>query len=309
MAGFCGPPMLAAMQARFFLSPSSAPGSAVRIGRRAFQLWMDAEGLRMSAAMSFYGLLSLAPLLVLLVAVLGWWLDRSVVEANLVAQIRSVMGPRGADALQQTLASTQAPAQGVLASLVAFALLLSGATGVFVELQSAFERLWFQGSGQAAPQTWWHGASLRLRGVAYVLALGFLLMVSLAVSTLLKVLGTWAEAYLPLEWGVLALSELVSFVFCALLFLALMRMSVGPKPSLGHLALGAAVGALLFTLGKHALAAYLATAAVISAYGAAGSLVVVLMWIYFSSAILLFAAGFARAVADERVAHRARLQG
>ncbi|MFZ2295564.1 MAG: YhjD/YihY/BrkB family envelope integrity protein, partial [Polaromonas sp.] len=146
--------------------------------------WLDADGLRMSAAMSFYGILSLAPLLILLVAVMGWWLDRSYIEISLIGQIRSVIGAQGAQVVQQALTSAQKPSEGITASLFAFGLLLSGATGVFVELQDAFERLWRQGSGQAPQQKWWHGASLRLRGIAYILALGFLLLVSLVISTL-----------------------------------------------------------------------------------------------------------------------------
>ena len=261
--------------------------------------WLDADGLRMSAAMSFYGILSLAPLLVLLVAVLGWWLDRSFIETSLVKQIQGVIGAQGAQVLQQAIASAQEPSQGIAASLFAFVLLLSGATGVFAELQDAFERLWREGSGEATQQKWWHGASLRLRGVAYILAVGFLLLVSLAVSTFLGLFTGWAGNFLPLEKIAFIVNELVSFGFCVGLFVALMRMSTGPKPSLRYLVMGAAVGAILFAVGKHLMALYLSTAAVVSAYGAAGSLVVILMWIYFSSAVLLLSASVARAWADE----------
>jgi membrane protein len=149
---------------------------AVKIFRplwRAVDHWIDAGGMRMSAAMSFYGILSLAPLLVLLVAVLGWWLDRAYIETSLVDQIRAVVGAQGAQVVQQALSSAKAPSEGIAASLFAFALLLFGATGVFAELQDAFERLWRQGSGEEPQQKWWHGASVRLRGVAYILAFGF----------------------------------------------------------------------------------------------------------------------------------------
>ena len=266
---------------------------------RAVNQWIDADGLRMSAAMSFYGILSLAPLLVLLVAVLGWWLDRSYIETSLVDQIRSVVGAQGAQVVQQALSSSREPSQGIVASLIAFVLLLSGATGVFAELQNAFERLWREGTGEVAEQKWWYSASLRLRGIAYILAVGFLLLVSLAISTFLTLISHWAGAYLPFEKIGFVLNELVSFGFCVALFVALMRMSAGPKPSLRYLVTGAAVGAILFAVGKHLMAIYLTTAAVVSAYGAAGSLVVILMWIYFSSAVLLLAASVARAWSDE----------
>ena len=266
---------------------------------RAVTQWIDADGMRMSAAMSFYGILSLAPLLVLLVAVLGWWLNRSFIETSLVSQIRGVVGEQGAQVVQQAIASARAPSQGITASLFAFVLLLSGATGVFAELLNAFERLWRVGSGEVPQQKWWHGASLRLRGVAYILAIGFLLLVSLAVSTFLGLLTGWAGHFLPMEKIAFVTNELVSFGFCVGLFVALMRMSTGPKPSLRYLVMGAAVGAILFAVGKHLMALYLSTAAVVSAYGAAGSLVVILMWIYFSSAVLLLSACVARAWADE----------
>lgn len=267
--------------------------------RRAVQLWIDADGLRMSAAMSFYGILSLAPLLVLLVAVLGWWLDRSYIEASLVQQIADVIGTQGAQLVQQALASAQEPSDGLLASVIAFGLLLSGATGVFAELQDAFERLWRRDTGELPRQKWWYSASLRLRGIAYILAFGFLLLTSLAISALLTFLTGWAGAYLPLERVALAVNEAVSMAFCAALFVALMRMSAGPKPDMRYLVMGGVAGGILFSLGKYLMALYLSTAAVVSAYGAAGSLVVLLMWIYFSSAVLLLSASVARSLSDE----------
>ena len=266
---------------------------------RAVQQWLDADGLRMSAAMSFYGILSLAPLLVLMVAVLGWWLDRAYIETSLVTQISSVIGAQGAEVVKQAIASAQAPSEGLTASLIAFVLLLTGATGVFAELQDAFERLWREGSGLAPAHKWWYGATLRLHGIAYILAFGFLLLVSLFVSTALGLVSTWVGSYLPIEKIAFFVNELVLFVFCVALFVALMRMSAGPKPPLRYLVMGASAGAVLFAVGKHLMALYLSTAAVVSAYGAAGSLVVILMWIYFSSAVLLLSASMARAWCDE----------
>ncbi len=276
---------------------------------RAVNQWLDADGLRMSAAMSFYGILSLAPLLVLLVALMGWWLDRSYIETSLVAQIRAVIGEQGAQVVQQALTSAKEPAQGITASIFAFLLLLSGATGVFAELQDAFERVWRQGRGEVPKQKWWHSASLRLRGVAYILALGFLLLVSLAVSTFSGMLSAWAGRYLPVDKVVWVLNEVVSISFCVALFLSLLRMSSGPKPALRFLVMGSVAGAVLFQVGKYLMAYYLSTAAAVSAYGAAGSLVVILMWIYFSSGVLLLAASMARAWADDAAARASRLAG
>jgi len=293
---------------RIKVLPALALSALRRIYRplwRAVNQWIDADGLRMSAAMSFYGILSLAPLLVLLVAVLGWWLERSYIETSLVEQIRGVIGAQGAQVVEQALSSTRKPSEGITASLIAFALLLFGATGVFAELQDAFERLWRQGSGEAPRQKWWHSASLRLRGLAYILALGFLLLVSLAVSTFLSLMSRWAGTYLPFEKPAWIINEVVSLGFGLVLFVALMKMSKGPKPALRYLVMGSAAGAILFEVGKYLMAIYLSTAAVVSAYGAAGSLVVILMWIYFSSAVLLLSASMARAWSDEAAASAA----
>jgi membrane protein len=270
---------------------------------RAATLWSEVEGGRMSAAISFYGMLSLAPLLLLLVGVLGWWLDRTIVETGLVTQIGALVGEQGSALIRHALDSAKEPGQGLVASIAGFVVLVSGATGVFGELQAAFERMWLNGSGVVARQQWWHGVSLRLRGIGYVLAFGFLLLVSLLISTVLNVASGWAGRWFAVEQAVRLLSELIAFGICAALFYGFMRLSTGPKPRSRSMWFGAFVGATLFTAGRQVLAAYLSSAAVVSAYGAAGSLVVLLMWIYFSAAVLLFGAGCAKAVEEERARH------
>lgn len=251
--------------------------------------------------MTFYGLLSLSPLVLLIVGLLGWWMDRSVVESTLLEQVRAVMGERGASVVEGAMASAQEPTEGRLASIIAFVLLLSGATGVFVELQNSLDKLWQFGRDDPPPpqKAWWKLATLRLRGLAYVLVVGFLLLVTMLLSTAIKLLTQLAGAWLQIEPPGLLISlinESVSFLVITVLFVGLMRMGTGTKPRLRHLAMGALVAAVLFTLSKQALAWYLSTAAVVSAYGAAGSLVVVLIWIYVTSAILLLGASCAKAL-------------
>jgi membrane protein len=147
---------------------------------------------------------------------------------------------------------------------------------------------------------------LRLRGIGYVLAFGFLLLVSLVISTLLNLASGWAGTQFALEQGIRLLSEVLAFAICTALFYGLMQMSGGPRPRPPSLLLGAVVGAVLFTAGRQVLAVYLSSAAVVSAYGAAGSLVVLLIWIYFSSAVLLFGAACAKAVEEQRLRREAR---
>ena len=266
---------------------------------RAVQLWLGAEGLRMSAAMSFYGLLSLAPLLVVVVAGLGWWVDKALLESNLLAQVRAFTSERIAEVVQQALASAQAPSQGLVASAIALLLLLWGATGAFSELQAGLARLWQEDKPTPSKRpVWWGTVAARLRGLLYVAGLAFLLLVSLLLSTALAVATGWLGKHFPYRLLLLAMSEGISFLFAAGLFIGLMRISVDPKPRLRYLAQGGLIGAGLFTIGRHGLAAYLSGAAVVSAYGAAGSLVALLMWIYFSSAVLLLSAGCARALQE-----------
>lgn len=272
---------------------------------RAFSLWSEAGGMRMSAAMSFYGILSLAPLLLAIVGMLGWWMDRTVLEKGLLDQLGTVIGQQGTSVIAEALQSAQEPAEGIAASIIGFVVLLFGATGVFGELQNAFERVWSHGRGPQPKDSFWHTATLRLRGIGYILVFGFLLLVSLMVSTLLSMFSGWAGNGVPLEIAARVLNELIGFVVGAGLFLGLMRLSGGPKPRLRYLVFGACVGAILFTLGRQLMALYLSSAAVVSAYGAAGSLIVLLMWIYFSSAVLLLGAASARAIEE----HTGELQG
>lgn len=265
---------------------------------RAFSLWSDAGGMRMSAAMSFYGILSLAPLLLAIVAILGWWMDRKVLEKGLLDQIGGVIGAQGTALLAQAMQSAQEPSQGVLASIIGFVVLLFGATGVFGELQDAFELVWSQGRKVASKQGWRHTAGVRLRGIGYILVFGFLLLVSLVFSTLLSLFSGWAGAHPTMEIAMRVMNEVVAFVIGVGLFAGLMRLSGGPKPRMRFLVFGACVGAILFTIGRQLMALYLSSAAVVSAYGAAGSLIVLLMWIYFSSAVLLLGASCAQAMEE-----------
>ncbi|RYF14470.1 MAG: YihY/virulence factor BrkB family protein [Comamonadaceae bacterium] len=277
----------------------------VRPMGRAFSLWSDAGGMRMSAAVSFYGILSLAPLLLAIVGMLGWWMDRAVLEKGLLDQLGTVIGAQGTEVIAQALRSSQEPSEGITASVIGFTVLLFGATGVFGELQNAFERVWMHGRGDLPKETWWHTATLRLRGIGYILVFGFMLLVSLVVATLLSMFSGWAGTWLPVEIAVRVLNEVIGLGVGAALFVGLMRLSHGPKPRMRFLVFGAVVGALLFTVGRQLMALYLANAAAVSAYGAAGSLIVLLMWIYFSSAVLLLGAACARAIEE----HVAELHG
>lgn len=278
-------------------------GRALRPFKRALDLWSAAGGTNMSAAVSFYGILSLAPLLLAIVGILSWWMDRATLQEAIVHQLGGVIGPRGTQVITDAFASAKQGSQGLVASVVAFVVLLSGATGVFGQLQTAFEQVWTNQRGLAPRQGWRHTVTLRVRGIGYILVFGFLLLVSLVISTVLSFFSGWGGDTLALQMIARLVNEAVSFVICTALFAGLMRLSDGPKPHIRYLLFGGAVGALLFAIGRQLLTLYLSGAAVVSAYGAAGSLVVLLMWIYFSSAVLLLGAACARAL-EEYVADR-----
>lgn len=254
--------------------------------------------MRQSAAVAFYAMLSLAPLLVLVVAGLGWWLDRSVVEETLLQQIQDVTGEKAAAVVQHALQSATAPEQGAIATVIAFGVLMSAATGVFVALQDALADIWGVKHSAHKRAPMWQLLVLRLRGMGYVLALGGALMLSLVVSAVLRVLTRMLDDVIANPWFWGTLNEVVGLLFVTLLFVGMMRISDGRKPSLRYLVWGSLIGSALFTLGKRAMTLYLSEAAVVSAYGAAGSLVALLMWLYFSSAILLLAASLAKAMSE-----------
>lgn len=280
-------------------------GRTLRPFKRALDLWSTAGGTNMSAAVSFYGVLSLAPLLLAIVGILGWWMDRSVLQDAIVRQLGGVIGPRGTQVIASALASAKEGTQGLVASIVGFVVLLSGATGVFGQLQTAFEQVWADRRAAPPKPGWRHTVTLRVRGIGYILVFGFLLLVSLVISTVLSFFSGWGGDSLALQMVARLCNETLSFVICTALFTGLMRLSDGPKPRLRYLVFGAAVGALLFTIGRQLLTLYLSSAAVVSAYGTAGSLIVLLMWIYFSSAVLLLGAACARAL-EEHVGERER---
>ena len=253
----------------------------------ALRLWLDADGLRMSAAMSFYGMLSLAPLLLLLVGLLGWWVDRATVESNLVGHVTSIMGERAAEVVQGALASARAPDQGRLASIFGFGLLLSGATGVFVELQSSLQRLWLR--GQTPPEeraAWWRMAALRLRGLAYVLTLAIVGVVLMGLATIVIV----PLAFNFLDYGPLR-SWLVSSVPWVAMF-AIVMIGIGilyrygpnvKTPRTPIFTWGSLFAALAWGAASVGFSAYLASFNSYNRiYGSIGAVVALLMWFYLA---------------------------
>lgn len=252
--------------------------------------------------MAFYSILSFAPLLVLITAIIGLFFGHESAHGALVNEARQVIGDRGADTVESLLKSADKPVSGTFASIIAFVTLLFGASGVFTELHDALNIMWDATKQEASG--FLGMIKERLFSFGMVLAVGFLLLVSLLLSAGLAFLGHSFAQVLPLPPFVLQiLNFCLSFVVVAALFALLFKYVPAVHVSWREVIVGAIGTAMLFTIGKFLLGIYLAKASVGSTYGAAGSLVAVVVWIYYSAQIFFFGAEFTHVYAD---AHRGK---
>lgn len=272
-------------------------GSAVSLLKKTYNNWSDHHAPRLGASVAFYTLLSFAPLLVLTVAVIALVFDQHRAQAGLIDQARQMIGDRGADTVKSLLVNAQKPSSGVLASIIAFVTLLFGASGVFTELRDALNIIW-----DAEPKNESGFLAMikqRLFSFGMVLSVGFLLLVSLLISAGLALLGKFFSQLLPLPAFVFDIINFaLSFVVITVLFALLFKFVPARQISWRDVRVGAVGTALLFTVGKFLLGLYLGKASVGSSYGAAGSLVAVIVWVYYSAQIFFFGAEFTRVYAD-----------
>jgi membrane protein len=263
---------------------------------RAAQDWWEDNCLRLAASLAYYTALSLAPLLLLIVGLLGTVLGREQVASQLAAQLESLMGSAGRE-LVTSILTTSSPERGTWATVVGLVTLLIGATAVFGELQATMNLIW---EVRPAPTGGvWAGIKERLFSLALVFALAFLLLVSLVISAVLAGAAAWfqgPEQALVSRVLELAVSLLVLTIVFALLFTYVPDAEIRWR----DVWLGGLITAALFTLGKTAIGYYLGQASVGSAYGAAGSLVVLLVWVYYSALIMFFGAEFTHAWATRQ---------
>ncbi len=258
-----------------------------------------------SAALAFFTIFSLAPVLVVVIAVAGAVFGEDAVRGRIFAEFQGLMGSEAALLVQEVLKSAARPASGRIATLLGIGTLLFGATAVFVQLQDALNRVW-----GVAPKPGAVFTTLlrkRLLSFAVLLGVGFLLMVSLVLSAALSALSSRLEALLPVGLGLLQVFNfLISFVLITLLFALIYRLLPDVRLERRDVLLGAVATSLLFVLGKTAIGYYLGRTSVASAYGAAGSLVVVLLWVYYSSLIFFFGAELTWAYSRQHRSHRAQ---
>ena len=271
----------------------------VSLMRRALSAWTDDYAPSMGAALSYYTLFSIAPLLVIVIAVAGFVFGEQAVRGEIMEQLSGLLGADGARTVQGLLQSAAQPAEGAISALISIGVLIVGATTVLGELQNDLDRIW----RSPAPRA--RGGMVgfvraRLLSFAMILGIAFLLMVSLAFSAGIAALGKWwGPAFRG--WQMLAhvLDLGASFVLLTVLFALIYKIIPRARIEWHDVWVGAAVTALLFAVGKVLIGLYLGKSDITSGFGAAGSLVLVMVWVYYSAQIFLIGAEFTWVYAHE----------
>jgi membrane protein len=271
--------------------------------------FMNDKAPRLGAALAYYTIFSLAPLLIIAISIAGLAFGEEAARGEIFGSLRGLVGGQGAAAIQSLVENAARPGRGAIGTAVGLLTLLIGASGVFAQLQDALNTVWNVG-----PKT---GSGLlffvrqRLITFGMVLVIGFLLLVSLLVSAVLAGLSGWIDRHVPLGATIgRIINFAVSFGVTTLLFAMIYKILPNERIAWRDVGAGAAVTAAMFTVGKFLIGLYLGQSSMASVYGAAGSLVVVLVWVYYSTQILLFGAEFTHVYARSRGshAHRARAE-
>jgi len=268
------------------------------LARKSVSAWSDDYAPSMGAAIAYYTVFSLAPLLLIVIAVAGAVFGRDAVQGEIVAQLQGLIGHDGALAIQGLIKSASKPAEGLLAGGISLVVLLVGATTVFGELQSALDRIW------QVPQQNKSGVigtlKTRLLSFGLILGLAFLLMVSLVVSAGVAVIGRWAGGIVPgWEIGLQLLNLCISLGITTVLFAMIYKLMPQARIDWRDVWVGAGVTAVLFEVGKLLIGLYVGKTSVASSYAAAGSVIVLLVWVYYSAQIFLLGAEFTWVFANE----------
>jgi len=274
----------------------------VSLIKDAVRIFIVAHAASRGAAIAFYAVTSLAPILLIVIAVAGAAFGENAARGAIFAQFDSLLGPDGAKLLERTIASASTARAGIMAGAIGITTLLLTASGVFLELEDALDEMW----GVRHEGGLWSGlVRARLASLGLVAALGFLLLVSLVVDAGLRVLGTFVSAYLPAGASLLvALSFFVTLVLVAALVAAIYRLAPAKPLAWPCVIFGAAVTAMLFQAGKVLVGLYIGSYGVASSLGVAGALLGLLLWIYYSAQIFLFGAALTKAHHDRsRVRH------
>jgi membrane protein len=274
------------------------PKVIVGLLKETFKEWQEDKASRLAAALAYYTAFSIAPLFVIAIAIAALVYGEDAAQGRIVQQLQGLVGEDPAEAIEAMLASSRKPAEGTIATLISVALLFFGASNIFTQLQDSLNTIW-----EVTPKP---GRGIkgiikdRILSFGMVLGIGFLLLVSLILSAVLAALGNYLGGMMPgLEFLWSILNFFLSFGVISVLFALMFKFLPDVKITWGDVRIGAVITALLFTIGRSLLSLYLSNSGVGSTYGAAGSLVVLLLWVNYSAQILFFGAEFTQVYANK----------
>ncbi|MDQ3281384.1 MAG: YihY/virulence factor BrkB family protein [Acidobacteriota bacterium] len=270
-------------------------GKYITVFKQTFREFGEDKAPRLGAALAYYTIFSIGPLLLIAVAMAGIFLGQEAAQGKISGELGKVFGPQMAQALEAMIQAAAKPKSGTIATIVGIITLLLGASGLFAQLKDALNTIWNVEQKKAAGIV---GAIKdRFLSMAMVMGIGFLLLITLVFDTAISAMGPYLERLVGGEAVIQALQLVLSFGIAILMFACMFRFLPDLKVAWHDVWFGAIFTAILFVLGKFGLAIYLGKAAVGSAYGAAGSLVILLVWVYWSAQILFFGAEFTQVYA------------
>ena len=273
--------------------------NALGLLKQAAWDWFDDSAPTLGAAVAYYTVFSLAPLFIIAVAIAGLVFGREAAQGQIFEQLRVLIGDTSAAAMQDVVESANSkPATGVFATVVGFVALIIGASGVFAQLQASLNAIW-----RVEPKPGrglWGLVQDRVLSFGFILIVGFLLLISLILTAIIAFIGQWFGGFVPgVETLIQILNTIFSLAIITLLFAMIFKFLPDVKIAWRDVWIGALITAGLFTAGKEILGLYLGKSGVASSYGAAGSLIVLLLWVYYSAQIVFFGAEFTKAYANQ----------
>ena len=268
--------------------------------REAARIWADSNAFAMAGSLAFFTLFSIAPVVIVIVSIIGFFFGDQAAQGQIVTQLQETIGTEAAEAVQSAVARSRIEEGGLWATLVGVVAMLVGATTVFGQMQSALNTIW-QVAPKPSKNTIFVLIRKRLASLTIVLAIGFIMLVSLSLSIGINAAAKYADQWLPLPEAVMrALEVSISLLVISTLFAVIFRALPDVRLRWRDVIPGAILTAVMFTFGRSLIALYLSYTATASTYGAAGSLVLLLLWVNYSSLILLYGAAFGRAQMEAR---------
>jgi len=277
---------------------SLTPKAIYELLKMTYSEWSKDKVPRMGAALAYYTIFSLAPLLVIAISIAGLIFGADAVQGQIMGEIQGLIGPDSAKAVQTMIQSADKPANSTIASLMGLIVLLVGASGVFTEMQDALNTIWDANTN--AKTGWWNYLRGRFLSFGMVLGIGFLLLVSLVLSAALAAMANYLESVVTIPAALLhSVDFLFSVFFITVLFAWIFKLLPDVRIPWSDVWVGAVLTSVLFTIGKSLIGFYIGKSVTASTYGAAGSLVIIVAWIYYSAQLLYFGAEFTHVYSEQ----------